>query len=98
SADTADVVKHNGYAKWLEAQQCHCSEQLLLAVSGEQDEYEGFPLLTWQALCVEMRHLALQRCRDDQLNAAAIILGFVGAVEQNLLGFSCTAIEGLLQN
>jgi hypothetical protein len=60
----------------------------LLAVHGDPDkEYEGFTLTSWEQFCHRLRALVptLLAARRLELTTAATILGFVGAVEQNLL-------------
>lgn len=62
----------------------------LLAPHGEEREYPGgFTLRLWSDLCRDLRRLVPQivRGKDPNLVLAAMIVGFVGAVEQNILGF-----------
>ena len=65
---------------------------VFLATSAEE-ETEDF--LSWADVCIEMRLLAIDLCkeRDPQLMAAAMVLAFVAAVEQNLLGFSAEFVR-----
>lgn len=88
-ADGADTLKQRGYVRWLNSQRVRHKHQVLIANSGEQELYENFQFVSWSSLCVEMRLLALEFVEaESQLNTAALTLGFVSAVEQNLLGFS----------
>jgi hypothetical protein len=87
--DGADTVKQQGYFNWLDGQR-HTSlrRPVLLAVHGDPDkEYEGFTLTSWEQFCHRLRALVptLLAARRLELTTAATILGFVGAVEQNLL-------------
>ena len=84
-ADTADTGKQLGY------RECYPHATLvLLAVSAEQEDYEGFQPCTWANVCIEMRLLAMELFKENRMMAAAMVLAFVAAVEQNLLGFSVT--------
>jgi hypothetical protein len=59
---------------------------LLLALSGESPAvHTPFKLLLWRELCIRLRKMIPELCRDN-LITAAMSLAFVGAVEQNLLG------------
>jgi hypothetical protein len=49
----------------------------------------GFAFANWEALCRRLRQYANRIKKSDLLRAAAILI-FCGAVEQNLLGFSCS--------
>jgi hypothetical protein len=45
-------------------------------------------LLTWQHVAIQLRIVAAQMAKGRRSLAALKVLGFVGAIEQNLLGFS----------
>jgi hypothetical protein len=49
----------------------------------------GFVFTNWQTLCLRLRQYANRVKKSDLLRSAAILI-FCGAVEQNLLGFSCS--------
>jgi hypothetical protein len=89
-ADGADTSKQAGYMKWLEAQPYPEERRfaILLARSLEDEEYEGFRAKRWDAVCIAMRELAIELNKEGRVATAAMVLAFVGAVEQNLLGFS----------
>jgi hypothetical protein len=88
-ADRADTAKQAGYWKWLSAQGEHYKYAILLAGEGSEEIYDGsFRFLSWSSLCAGLRRHAPQLCAEGKVIAAAMILAFVGAVEQNLLGFS----------
>ncbi|HZD40998.1 MAG TPA: hypothetical protein VE131_09770, partial [Terriglobales bacterium] len=85
-ADDADTAKHAGYTE------SHSNaKRVLLAVSAEELDYEGFEFRSWANVCIEMRLLAMELCKDRNTLAAAMVLAFVAAVEQNLLGFSAVS-------
>jgi hypothetical protein len=92
-ADTADTAKQKGYLRWLRRQRQPAKEAVLLAVSAEEQEYDGFVFVAWQDVCIEMRRLGVEMIKDDRKMAAAMVLAFVAAVEQNLLGFSAQRVQ-----
>lgn len=62
--------------------------RVLLAPSGQQASYAAnFKLRRWQDVCMELRRIVPILCKDSRMIQAAMILAFVGAVEQNLLDF-----------
>ena len=93
NAEGADTVKHGGYNRWLESQSHRCKYRVLIAASAEEATYDDFRFLSWGAVCVEMRRLAVDVCKDGRVTQAAMILAFVAAVEQNLLGFSAEIVR-----
>ena len=88
-AEDADTAKQAGYRASLEADPSTplLKEFIMLALDAGDREYEGFKPQLWTNVCVELRLAAARRCRRKELLAAAMILAFVAAVEQNLLGF-----------
>jgi hypothetical protein len=95
-ADEADTVKQRGYKLWLDDQpepQPH-KFPILLATDADEDLYEGFRFLSWAEVCLGMRQLARRLCGQGKGVVAAMTLAFVGAVEQNLLGFSAPRAGG----
>jgi hypothetical protein len=94
-AEGADTLKHDGYRRWLTEQTAQHKFPVLLALSGEEADYEEFRLVSWASVCVEMRRLAVYLCKQDRLMTAAIVLAFVAAVEQNLLGYSAGVVQGI---
>jgi hypothetical protein len=88
SADYADTGKHSGYKQWLDHQNYKYKYSLLLAASAEQETKDGFHFLSWGTVSIQMRRLAVHICKQGRISTAAMILAFVAAVEQNLLGFS----------
>jgi hypothetical protein len=92
-ADTehADTAKQAGYKRWLDDQPEPHQFAILVAAEASEDLYQGFRFLSWAHLCLRMRHLARCLCGEGRHVVAAMTLAFVGAVEQNLLGFSMPA-------
>jgi hypothetical protein len=92
-AEGADRGKHGGYKQWLAEQKCPHPYFVFMATSAEEETNKDF--LPWADVCIEMRLLAVGLCneRPPRLTAAAMILAFVGAVEQNLLGFSAEFVR-----
>jgi hypothetical protein len=96
-ADRSDTAKQHGYAEWLNKQEGK-SYPILLASDGEKQEYAGgFRLLKWADLCLALRRLVVELCAKEQIVLATMALAFVGAVEQNLLGFSIAAVDDFQQ-
>jgi hypothetical protein len=93
-AEAADTLKQRGYMQWIEAQPEPRKHPILLVVDADQEDYEGFIPWHWSSLSVVLRHVAQTLCRDPQrVVLAAMILAFVGAVEQNLLAFSTPLLQ-----
>src|SRR5262249_55076525 len=69
------------------------AQAVLLAVTADEEDYDGFKFCAWKALCIRMRKLAVQFCNEGKVTQAAMILSFVAAVEQNLLGYSAEAVR-----
>ena len=91
-ADGADTAKNAGYT------QTHPSaERVLLVVSAEEEDYEGFQPCRWAIVCIHLRRLAIELHKDESIMAAAMVLAFVAAVEQNLLGFSADLVRSICQ-
>ncbi len=88
-AEHADTAKQAGYRASLEADAYTppLKEYIILVLDAEDEECEGFKPQLWTKACVELRLAAARRCRRKEYLTAAVILAFVAAVEQNLLGF-----------
>jgi hypothetical protein len=97
-ADKSDTGKHAGYNQWLGSQPYAKDRRysIFLAASAEEHEYEYFPYLGWDDLCIAMRRLAIE-VKRERLVTAAMILAFVAAVEQNLLGFSGEVVRAVAE-
>lgn len=83
SADESDTDKHKGYKQSVP----EGTPLVLIATDGEHPEYNGFQLRLWASVCQELRKLIPDLIPDRGITVAALILAFVGAVEQNLLRF-----------
>ncbi|MGH9879395.1 MAG: hypothetical protein ACRD5H_17325, partial [Nitrososphaerales archaeon] len=86
SADIADTKKQR---KYLRSKKARSASRVLLALSGERPIYEGgFILRKWEDICVRLRRI-MPDLRKAGLSVVqrAMILSFVGAVEQNILEF-----------
>jgi hypothetical protein len=94
-ADAADTIKHDGYSRWLEKQPHLHRRALLLAVSATEEVYRGFQFLSWSTLCINMRQMAVELCTKPRVATGAMVLAFVAAVEQNLLGFSAQRVKDI---
>jgi hypothetical protein len=102
SADTADIAKQKGYCEWFDEQvRLHHLCRLppvLLAIDASEADYEGFVPLLWEDFCVGVRRL-LPRIQDQVgIVNAAMIVAFVGAVEQNLLHLVPPGSKGIGQS
>jgi len=87
-AEEADTSKQRGYVQWIKEQPEPHKHAILLVVDAAQEAYEGFAPRRWAALCMALRRIAQTLCREPQcVVLAAMILAFVGAVEQNVLSF-----------
>ena len=97
AADASDVEKNTGYsasAKRHGVPKRHWHRRLL-AMEGDEREYPGgYRLVTWRHVAIQLRRIAARMVhREGGLLAASKLLGFVGAIEQNLLGFSSSVAE-----
>jgi hypothetical protein len=93
-AESADLPKQEGYKTWLDEQQDvpdKNKKKVLLATASEMAVTQGgFDFRSWESVCRMLRRMAMDGLFPDKTPqvAIALILAFVGAVEQNLLGFS----------
>lgn len=88
SADdpSSDCPKQAGYVESLRRMYPKCKRRhVLIAVEGEQEEYFGFALRDWRSVALSLRSQVPQvRSAQGEIQAA-MLLGFIGAVERNLL-------------
>jgi hypothetical protein len=99
-AEQADQGKQEGYRRSLEEK--HPDRALcpiLLVTSAEEATSEGdFVVRTWGEVCVQLRRMAAGELKHRVPPLAlALILAFVAAVEENLLGFSSDLIRRIKQ-
>jgi hypothetical protein len=88
-AEDADTLKNSGYYESVIAEN-HGERPLsfvILVLDAAEEDYYGFKAQLWATACVELRVAAARLCRRGECLRAAMILAFVGAVEQNLLKF-----------
>jgi hypothetical protein len=92
-AEEADKAKQDGYSAWLGDQQVAHKDAVLLATSAADTIYHGFRFVPWTTVCKGLRKTAAGFCKEQKVVVAAMILAFVAAVEQNLLGFSSGVVR-----
>jgi hypothetical protein len=99
TAEQADLGSLRLYKNWLEKklQRPASGRLVLLALDGDKAEYKGFRLLKWSELCVRLRRVSSRLVMDKKVTLAAMVLAFVGAVEQNLIKFSYDLIMRTLE-
>jgi hypothetical protein len=85
--EEADLDKDKYYGQWARSQNPDVAT-VLLALDGDQKICSPFVLLTWARLCLNLRRLLPKLREQRRVVAAALTAAFIGAVEQNLLGFS----------
>jgi hypothetical protein len=93
--DTFRVEVKKGDAGLVEADQLRAQEcgeyfkhYVLIVSSGEVHDYTGsFTVRYWKDVCQELRRSVRRTRLKQKIVVNAMLLGFVGAVEQNLLGF-----------
>jgi hypothetical protein len=95
NADKSDVKKNKGYKAWLNDQPEREKIPILLATDGTSEEYEGFDLVRWSEISGRLRKLVMNGQFDD-LVVRSLICGFIGAIEQRLLGFRSESVLGIL--
>lgn len=69
----------------------HLLEGAQRIVLGVHPPDADFPFLSWASVCVELRRIAARSLDSERMVGTALILAFVGAVEQNLMGFAWPA-------
>jgi hypothetical protein len=86
-AEGADTAKGKGYIESLRKDPTlpRCQRYVILVLDADEEDYHGFKPRLWADACLELRLLATQLCKDGKLLKASMTLGFVAAVEQNIL-------------
>jgi hypothetical protein len=97
-ADNADTAKHKGYCNWIDRQPEPIKHPVLLAIQGEQQLYDRFTLIHWSDICHRIRARLQILMTEKGFVTAALASGFVGAVEQKLLGFRYDVVRGILED
>jgi hypothetical protein len=94
-ADAADTDKQRGYMEWLKRQPepREHKHAILLVTAADCEDYHCFRPFLWSSLCIKLRQMVPELCKDRRSVVAAMILAFVGAVEQNLLRFSAQPVQ-----
>jgi hypothetical protein len=78
----SDLEKHKGY---MDSSQPG-TDLIFLATEPPDMDLRGFRFLSWADVCMTLRAIAPHRLGPERILSTALILAFVGAVEQNLLG------------
>jgi len=86
-ADSAETAKQEDYFKWMEGEKETKHFPILLATEADKQEYKRFKFFSWADLCIELRKMVHGTSTGEHRVLAAMILAFVGAVEQKLLHF-----------
>ncbi len=97
AGEDADIGKHEGYKQSLNQHSYSYQRCLFLATSPEEEPHGDFTFISWADVCIEMRLLAFELKNERHYLTAAMVLAFVAAVEQNLLGFSASFIHKVRQ-
>jgi len=92
-AAAADTAKQEGYANWLKARQEPRKVAVLLATDVNDTDEFGFQPLPWRVFCKRLRKLLPELVREDRLLLACVIGAFLGAIEQNILGFPAISLR-----
>jgi hypothetical protein len=87
SAEDADMVKNTGYSASQDTRPEEFKRRFSVATRGTQLDYGGFHFRPWTTVCAGLRGEAVGLIRGGNVLLAAMTLAFVGAVEQNVLGF-----------
>ena len=99
-AEQAATLKQQGYDRSSKRLLRGKIIKRLLVTSAEKEEVDMFPVLEWGRLCLELRQLIATK--RFETGSSAVMLGFAGAVEQNLIGLSASqagrALYGLHRN
>jgi hypothetical protein len=88
SADSAETAKQEEYFGWMRGEPEPCKFAVLLATEGREEEYNNFKIVPWAHVCIQLRRLAPKIYASKSPIVAAMVLAFVGGVEQNLLRYS----------
>jgi hypothetical protein len=81
-----DLEKHRAYSESPDI--APEANRIFIATDAEGFDLRGFQFLSWSELCLRLRRLAPRVAARKGLLTTSLILAFVGAVEQNLLGLA----------
>lgn len=92
SLNEADTGKQNGYFKTIEGSGKQCC-YVLLANDQREEKVDQFTVISYTQLCLKLRDFAAKAIeqKNRSLILVAMALGFVGAIEANLLGLAITS-------
>jgi hypothetical protein len=82
-----DLKKHKGYSEWLTATSPE-AELVFLAIEDTNSDTFGFRFISWANVCIALRAIAARLMAAEQILGTSLVLAFIGAVEQNLLGLA----------
>jgi hypothetical protein len=85
SFNDSDLDKHEGYRACVRSTE---TDLIFLSVGSPDSDLGNFRFLPWADVCVALRRIAPALLGAEHILSTALVLAFVGAVEQNLLGFS----------
>lgn len=88
----AAVEKHLGYMRSLRGHRAKVKGGILLATGRESGSVDELQFCQWSDVCLELRRQALRMVRSRDQISAAMTLGFVSAVERNLLNLPGSAV------
>lgn len=105
SADQADTDKQSKYWGWFRRYRRERHKHAVLLVTAAQKKsYHHFDVVLWSDLCIRLREFARRMLRRRGTNgpgsskvAAAMILAFVGSVEQNVLDMSSDLVKSTVK-
>lgn len=86
------------YKQALDVDEVETDFILLTKDHAELEEVYGFRTRNWESFCVEGRKLIPEVARGKGLVVAALILAFIGAVEQNILGLTGFGLRSLFSD
>jgi hypothetical protein len=96
-ADTADTAKQSGYARSARKHGVPRGSRLccLITTGADRARYAGnYVPVKWLHVSCMLRCLTVKYVRSDKIAKASLLLGFAGAIEQNLLGYSGVSSSG----
>ena len=72
------------------------AEKIFIAAESGESDLRGFRFLSWAELCLRLRRLAPAVAATRGCVTAALVLAYIGAIEQNILGFAQPSGEQFL--
>ncbi len=78
-----DLLKQRSYSEFAPD-----AERIFLSVDAAGFDLHGFRPLSWATLCIRLRRMAPSVAAKKNCLTAALLLAFIGAVEQNILGLA----------